>query len=148
MIEFLRKFENRGIKMFPGNSILITNSIDLHLFALLLYGVVVRCDRRRFSVLSPLIKKSVAKAIVRPLIVTLFACIYTDFTALHFHSFCSPSSSLSLPHYTLSVTVSCAKCQGELSCTSSTFSTAILNEILFFHSPAIDFALFVGALLN
>ena len=58
MVEFLRKFEKRGINIFQVNSILITNSIDLHLFTLILYGVGVRCDRRRFSVLSPFIEKS------------------------------------------------------------------------------------------
>ena len=44
MVEFLRKFENRGIKIARVNSILITKSIDLQLFTLILSGVGVRCD--------------------------------------------------------------------------------------------------------
>ena len=44
MVEFLRKFENRSIKVVQDNSILITKSINLHLFTLILYGVGVRCD--------------------------------------------------------------------------------------------------------
>ena len=39
MIEFLRKFENRGIKIVRVNLILITKSIK----TLILYGVGVRC---------------------------------------------------------------------------------------------------------
>ena len=56
MIEFRRKFENRGIKIAPVISILITKSINLQLFTLILYGVGVRYDRRRFSVNSPFIE--------------------------------------------------------------------------------------------
>ena len=41
MIEFLRKFENRGIKIATVNSIRITKSINLLLFCTLLG---VRCD--------------------------------------------------------------------------------------------------------
>ena len=37
MIEFFRKFENRGIKMTRVNSILITKSINLKSFTLILY---------------------------------------------------------------------------------------------------------------
>ena len=44
MIEFLRKFENRGIKINRVNSILITKSINLLFFTLILYGVAVCCD--------------------------------------------------------------------------------------------------------
>ena len=44
MVEFLRNFENRGIKIDQINSILITKSINLQLFTLILYGVGVRCD--------------------------------------------------------------------------------------------------------
>ena len=45
IVEFLRKFENRGIKIAPVNSILITKSINSQLFTLLLYMVLrVRCD--------------------------------------------------------------------------------------------------------
>ena len=41
MVEFLRKLENRGIKIALVDSILISNSIDLPLFTLILYGVGV-----------------------------------------------------------------------------------------------------------
>ena len=44
MVEFLRKFENRDIKIARVNSILITKSINLHLFTLILYDVGLRCD--------------------------------------------------------------------------------------------------------
>ena len=46
MIEFLRKFENRSIKIVRVNSILITKPINLQLFTLVLYGLGVRCDHR------------------------------------------------------------------------------------------------------
>ena len=39
IVEFLRKFENRGIKIARINSILNTKSIDFQLFTLILYGV-------------------------------------------------------------------------------------------------------------
>ena len=39
MVKFLRKFENLGIKIAQVNSILITKSIKLQLFTLVLYGV-------------------------------------------------------------------------------------------------------------
>ena len=39
MVEFLRKFENRDIKIARVNSILTTKSINLQLFTLILYGV-------------------------------------------------------------------------------------------------------------
>ena len=39
MIEFLRKFENRGIKIALVNSILLTKSINLQLITLILHGV-------------------------------------------------------------------------------------------------------------
>ena len=58
MIEFVRKFENRGMHFFRVNSILITQSINLQFFTSILYGVGVRCDRRRFSVHSSSIAKS------------------------------------------------------------------------------------------
>ena len=57
MIEFLRKFENRGIKITRVNS--TSESINLQVFTLILYGVGVRCDRRPFSLLSPFIEKSI-----------------------------------------------------------------------------------------
>ena len=50
MIQFLRKFENRGIKFARVTLILITKSINLQLFTLTLYSVGVRRARRRFSV--------------------------------------------------------------------------------------------------
>ena len=61
MIEFLRKFEYRGIKIALVNLILITKSINLLFFALILYGVGVCCDRRRFSVHCPFIEKSMTE---------------------------------------------------------------------------------------
>ena len=61
MIEFLRKFENRGIKIARVLLILIAESVNLQLFTLILYGVWVRCDRRRFSVLNPFIEKSMCQ---------------------------------------------------------------------------------------
>ena len=39
MVEFLRKFENHGINIKRVNSILITKSIDLLLFTLILSGI-------------------------------------------------------------------------------------------------------------
>ena len=57
MNEFLKKFENHGIKIARVYSNVITKSIDLQLvFTLILYGVGVRCDRRLFSVLGPFIE--------------------------------------------------------------------------------------------
>ena len=61
MIKFLRKFENRSIKIAGVNLILITKSIYLLLFALILYGFGVRFDLRRFSVLSQFIEKPMIK---------------------------------------------------------------------------------------
>ena len=60
MIEFFTKFENRCIKIARINSILIIESRNLQLDTLILYGFGVRCDLRRFSVLSPFIEKSMA----------------------------------------------------------------------------------------
>ena len=39
MVEFLCKFKDRGIKIGRVNFILITKSINLQLFTLILYGV-------------------------------------------------------------------------------------------------------------
>ena len=58
MVEFLRKFEDRNIKIAGVNSILITKSINVQLFTLILCGVGVRCDQMRFLVLSPFVAKS------------------------------------------------------------------------------------------
>ena len=58
MIEFLRKFENRSIKIARVNSILITKFTNLELLTYILYGFWVCCDLRRFSLLSPFIEKS------------------------------------------------------------------------------------------
>ena len=52
------KKKTGDIKTARVNSILITKSINLQLFTLIFYGVGVRCDRRRLSVLSPSIEKS------------------------------------------------------------------------------------------
>ena len=59
MIDFLRKFVNHGIKIARVNLILITKFIKVQFFTLILHGVRVRCDRRRFSVHSPFIEKSI-----------------------------------------------------------------------------------------
>ena len=64
-IEVLRKFENLGIKNAPVNSILITKSVDLQLFTLILYSFRVRCDHMRFSVLSPFMEMSMAIAVLK-----------------------------------------------------------------------------------
>ena len=63
MIEFLRKFENRGIKIAQVKSILITKLIHYYLqfFTLIYYGVEVRYDTGRFFVHSPFIEKSMIK---------------------------------------------------------------------------------------
>ena len=63
MVEFLWKFENRGIKIVRVNSIIITKYVDLELFTFILFGIGVRCDWRRFSVLSPFIEKSMQQYI-------------------------------------------------------------------------------------
>ena len=63
MIECLRKFVNRGIKIALMNSIIIIKSINLQKFTLILFGVGVRCDQRQFSVLNPLIEKSMIEFI-------------------------------------------------------------------------------------
>ena len=63
MVEFLRKFVNRDTKINRVNSIIITESINLQLFTLMFYGVGVRCDRSRLSVLSPFIEKFMAREI-------------------------------------------------------------------------------------
>ena len=72
MVEFFRKFENRDIKIDRVNSILITKSINLQLFTLILYGVGVRCDRIRFLVLSPFIEKSMPIHIIHTSFITHF----------------------------------------------------------------------------
>ena len=61
MVELLKIFENRDTKINRVNSILITKSINLQLFTLILYSVGVCCDQRRFSVLSPFIEKSMVQ---------------------------------------------------------------------------------------
>ena len=48
------------MKIVRINSILISKSFNLQLFTLILYGVGIRCDRRRFSVHSPFTEKSMA----------------------------------------------------------------------------------------
>ena len=53
MVEFFKKIENCTIKIARVNSILITKSINLQFFTLILPSAWVRCDWRRFSVLSP-----------------------------------------------------------------------------------------------
>ena len=56
-----QKFENPSIKIAWVNSILVTKSINLQLFTVILNGFGIRCDLRRFSVLSPFIEKSMVK---------------------------------------------------------------------------------------
>ena len=58
MIKFLKKFENHCIKIARVKSILITKSINLQLFTLIVYSVGVHCDRRQFSMHSLFIEKS------------------------------------------------------------------------------------------
>ena len=58
MIEILRKFENRSIKIAQVNSIINTKSINLQSVTIILYCFRVHCDLRLFSVLSPFIEKS------------------------------------------------------------------------------------------
>ena len=59
MIEFHRKFENRNIKIALVTRFLSANlSIYNYVFVLNLYGLGVRCDLGRFSVLSPFVEKS------------------------------------------------------------------------------------------
>ena len=58
MVEFLRNFLNRSIKIARVKLIFGAKSINLPLFTLILYGFGVRCDLGRFSVLSPFIVKS------------------------------------------------------------------------------------------
>ena len=57
-----RKCENRGITIARVNSF-ITKSINLQLFTVIVYVVGVRCNQRRFSVLSPFIEKSMINAV-------------------------------------------------------------------------------------
>ena len=61
MIKFLMKFENRGIKIVLVNSMLIPKSINLQFFTFILFDVGFHCDRRRFSVHSSFIEKSMPK---------------------------------------------------------------------------------------
>ena len=58
MFEFLRRFENCGIKIARVNSILIKKSNYFQLFTLILNGVGVRCGLVRFSLHIPFIEKS------------------------------------------------------------------------------------------
>ena len=59
LIEFFNKFENRGIEIPRVNSILITKSINLPLFTLILNCFGASCDLNRFSVFSAFIEKSI-----------------------------------------------------------------------------------------
>ena len=49
MVEFLGKFDNHGITIVRVNSILITKSVNLQLFTLILNGVGVCCDLNIFK---------------------------------------------------------------------------------------------------
>ena len=44
IVGFLRKFENRGIKIARVNPILITKYMNLQLYSLILYNAGARCD--------------------------------------------------------------------------------------------------------
>ena len=96
MVEFLIQFEKRDIKIARVNSILITKSINLQLFTLILYGVGVCCDRRRFSVLSPFLQKSMdlhtvyayTNKIRKSTMQTNTNCIYPFNNLIGFFSFC------------------------------------------------------------
>ena len=44
MVEFLRKFVNRGIKIARDNRVLIIKSINLHKFCTMLRSVVIEGD--------------------------------------------------------------------------------------------------------
>ena len=61
------------------NSIFITKSINLQLVTLILYGVGVRCDRRRFSGLSPFIEKSMVYIylVINYLYIYIYIYIYS-----------------------------------------------------------------------
>ena len=59
-VEFLRKFENRGIKFSRVNSILIIKSINFLLWFCMVLGSVV--IKRRFSVHSPFMEKSMTQS--------------------------------------------------------------------------------------
>ena len=71
MVEFLRKFENCGIKIAKVNIILVITSINLQLFTLILFGVGQGCwgpvvmltFLNLPPVLSPFIEKSMCKYI-------------------------------------------------------------------------------------
>ena len=64
MRKWMIEFETSRIEVAWVNSILITKPIDVQLFNLILYGYGVRCDLRRFSVLSPLIQKSICHNLI------------------------------------------------------------------------------------
>ena len=53
-----QKFGNPSIRIARVNSILVTISLNLQLFTLIVYGFSVCCDLRQFSVLSPFIEMS------------------------------------------------------------------------------------------
>ena len=84
MVESLRKLENRGIKIARVNSILLTKSVNIQLFTLILYDVIVRCYRIRFSVLSPFIAKSMLIVNSMLIIEVLLKCICNKFFNQYF----------------------------------------------------------------
>ena len=49
VVEFISKFENQGIKIARVNSTLITKSINLQFFTLILHFVGVHCDVNIFK---------------------------------------------------------------------------------------------------
>ena len=102
MNEFLRKFKNRGIKITQVHSFLITKFINLLLFTSILYGVWVRCHRRRISLLSQFIEKFMDKHVFNycdallkktgifqqiKCISSVFQVYFNKFDVLHVHRF-------------------------------------------------------------
>ena len=84
MIEFLRKFEKRFIKIALANLILITKYIILQLIILILYGVGVHCDRSRFSVFNKFIEKSMLGPVM---LSTCFLCVELLRRTVHLRMF-------------------------------------------------------------
>ena len=63
IFEFLRKFENRGIKFARVDYILITKSINLQIFTLILCGVGgVRYDINIFELTAPVLRSLTEKS--------------------------------------------------------------------------------------
>ena len=72
MIDFSENLRIVALKLLV-NSILITKSINLQSFTLILYGFGVRCDLRRFPLLSPLMH-----ILLRFFTVNAYLILYTE----------------------------------------------------------------------